>query len=66
MHPQDIQLARVEIKKATANDSYMPMPIALLKDAIGTIERQRWYLEEIRRCNDAKAARNLAKMALDS
>jgi hypothetical protein len=64
MHPEDIQLAREEIAKATGSGAYMPMPFALLRDAIETIERQRWHLEEIKGCRDAAKARELAKLAL--
>ena len=66
MHPEDIQLAREEIAKALDNEAYMPMAIALLRDAIATIERQRWHLEEIKVCRDAAKARELAKLALGS
>ena len=64
MHPEDVQLAREEIAKATGDGAYMPMPFALLRDAIETIERQRWYLEEIQNCRNNAEARRLAKLAL--
>ena len=67
MHPDDIQLAREEIAKAkvdTECGSGLPMPMALLKDAIGTIERQRHALEAIKTAGSKGQARRIATQAL--
>ena len=67
MHPDDIQLAREEIAKARTDVGYgpmLPMPFALLKHAIETIEWQRASLEAIKAAGSKGQARRIATQAL--